>query len=89
MYGEVIRNIRIRSGMTQKQLANTAGVALNTVKNLESGKLKNPTLSTLVKIADAVGCKLTIGEVLTYDNRGDLQGAGYRPGKNTTETYCG
>ena len=68
MYGEVIRNIRIRSGMTQKQLSNAAGVALNTVKNLESGKLKNPRLSTIIKITDALNCKIFIGEVLSYDN---------------------
>ena len=68
MYGEVIRNIRIRSGMTQKQLAAAAGVALNTVKNLESGKLKNPRLSTIIKITDALNHKIFIGEVLNYDN---------------------
>ena len=68
MYGEVIRNIRIRSGMTQKQLSTAAGVALNTVKNLESGKLKNPRLSTIIKITDALHHKIFIGEVLNYDN---------------------
>ena len=54
--------------MTQKQLSTAAGVALNTVKNLESGKLKNPRLSTIIKITDALNCKIFIGEVLSYDN---------------------
>ncbi len=67
MYGEVIRGIRIRSGMTQKQLSTEARVALNTVKNLESGKLKNPTLNTLIKIADALGVSVILGEVLRND----------------------
>ena len=67
MYGETVRKIRVRANMTQKQLANTANVALNTVKNLESGKLKNPTLNTMVKIADALGISVILGEVLKND----------------------
>ena len=67
MYGETVRKIRVRANMTQKQLANTANVALNTVKNLESGKLKNPTLNTLIKISEALGCNIILGEVLKND----------------------
>ena len=67
MYGETVRKIRVRAGLTQKQLANNANVALNTVKNLESGKLKNPTLNTMVKIADALGISVILGEVLKND----------------------
>jgi len=64
MYGETVKRLRLLSGLTQKQLANNAKVALNTVKNLESGKLKNPTLATLIKIADALGVSVILGEVL-------------------------
>ena len=64
MYGETVKRLRLLSGLTQKQLASEAGVALNTVKNLESGKLKNPTLNTLIKIADALGISVILGEVL-------------------------
>ena len=67
MYGETVKRLRLLSGLTQKQLASEAGVALNTVKNLESGKLKNPTLSTLIKIADALGVSVILGEVLKND----------------------
>ena len=67
MYGETVRKIRVRANMTQKQLANNANVALNTVKNLESGKLKNPTLNTLIKISEALGCNIILGEVLKND----------------------
>ena len=63
MYGETVKRLRLLSGLTQKQLASEAGVALNTVKNLESGKLKNPTLNTLIKIADALGVSVVLGEV--------------------------
>ena len=64
MYGETVKRLRLLSGLTQKQLASEADVALNTVKNLESGKLKNPTLNTLIKIADALGVSVILGEVL-------------------------
>ena len=67
MYGETVKRLRLLSGLTQKQLANNANVALNTVKNLESGKLKNPTLTTMVKIADALGISVILGEVLKND----------------------
>ena len=67
MYGETVRKIRVRANMTQKQLANNANVAINTVKNLESGKLKNPTLNTMVKIAAALGINVILGEVLKND----------------------
>lgn len=67
MYGETVKRLRLLSGLTQKQLASEAGVALNTVKNLESGKLKNPTLNTLIKIADALGVSIIMGEVLKND----------------------
>ena len=67
MYGETVKRLRLLSGLTQKQLASEAGVALNTVKNLESGKLKNPTLTTMVKIADALGISVILGEVLKND----------------------
>jgi len=67
MYGETVKRLRMLSGLTQKQLANKAKVALNTVKNLESGKLKNPTLNTLIKIADALGVSVILGEVLKND----------------------
>ena len=67
MYGETVKRLRLLSGLTQKQLASEAGVALNTVKNLESGKLKNPTLNTLIKIADALGVSVILGEVLKND----------------------
>ena len=67
MYGETVKRLRLLSGLTQKQLASEADVALNTVKNLESGKLKNPTLNTLIKIADALGVSVILGEVLRND----------------------
>ena len=46
--GKQIRTLRIREDLDQQQLADRAGIALNAVKNLESGK--GATLRSLVKV---------------------------------------
>ena len=47
-FGRQIRALRLRKNIVQQQLAEQAGVALNAVKNLETGK--GATVSTLVKV---------------------------------------
>jgi len=47
-FGQQIRALRLRRNIVQQQLAEQAGVALNAVKNLETGK--GATVSTLVKV---------------------------------------
>ena len=44
--GKQIRTLRLRLDLDQKQLAERAGIALNAVKNLESGK--GATLRSLI-----------------------------------------
>ncbi len=51
--GEQLRAQRLRKALDQRQLADQAGVALNSVKNLEAGK--GATLSSLVKVLRALG----------------------------------
>ena len=51
--GAQLRQLRLRKQIDQKQLSEMAGVALNAVKNLESGK--GATLSSLIKILRALG----------------------------------
>ena len=45
--GKQIRALRIRQNLDQRQLAQRAGIALNAVKNLESGK--GATLHSLIE----------------------------------------
>jgi transcriptional regulator with XRE-family HTH domain len=45
--GRQIRALRLRQNIDQRQLADQAGIALNAVKNLESGK--GATLRSLVR----------------------------------------
>jgi transcriptional regulator with XRE-family HTH domain len=51
--GEQLRHLRLRQNIDQRQLAVRAGVALNSVKNLEHGR--GATLSSFVKVLRTLG----------------------------------
>jgi transcriptional regulator with XRE-family HTH domain len=54
-----LKTRREELGVTQEHLSMLASVASRTVKELDSGK-GNPTLSTLVKLADVLGMELKL-----------------------------
>ena len=56
---ETIKERRHAMKVTQEILAEISGVGLRTLKQFESGK-GNPTLATLVKLADALGLEMTL-----------------------------
>jgi transcriptional regulator with XRE-family HTH domain len=49
-----IKERRALLGITQQDLADISGVALRTIKQIETGK-GNPSINTLAKIADVLG----------------------------------
>lgn len=51
--GDQLRLLRLRQNLDQRQLAAQAGVALNVVKRLESGK--GATVKSLLKVLRALG----------------------------------
>jgi transcriptional regulator with XRE-family HTH domain len=51
--GRQIRELRLRQNIDQQRLAEQAGVALNVVKRLESGK--GTTVSSLIKVLRILG----------------------------------
>jgi len=55
--GENLKKIRTKKNITQTELAETLKVDKSFVSNIENGKT-NPTLATIVKIANAVGVSL-------------------------------
>lgn len=55
---DFLKTRRISLQITQEHLAELAQVALRTVKAIESGK-GNPTLETVLKIADVLGVELS------------------------------
>ncbi len=56
---QALKERREQLGVTQDQLAELADVALRTIKALDSGK-GNPTVSTLIKLADVLGMELKL-----------------------------
>ena len=56
---ETLRERRETLGITQHYLAELSGVALRTLKEIESGK-GNPTAETLNKLADVMGMDLKL-----------------------------
>jgi len=55
---ENIRKIRAEKGISQDRLSKLADLSLNTIVNVESGANPNPTVETLLKIADALGVSI-------------------------------
>lgn len=53
--GNNIKSIRQEKGISQDRLSKLADLSLNTVVNVESGTNPNPTVETLLKIANALG----------------------------------
>jgi transcriptional regulator with XRE-family HTH domain len=51
--GRVLRELRLRQNIDQRQLAERADVALNAVKRLEAGK--GSTITSLIKVLRALG----------------------------------
>lgn len=61
-FNKLIATIKERREMlqvTQETLAQLSGVGLRTLKQFESGK-GNPTLTTLQKLADALGMEVSL-----------------------------
>jgi len=49
-----VKRLREAKGLSQERLARLADVANNTLIKMETGKNKNPTLETLVRVAKAL-----------------------------------
>jgi uncharacterized protein len=69
----VLKEARRRAGMTQIDLARTAGVTQSVVSAYESGA-RQPSLATLQRLVSAAGCELTISLLPRGARRGRLTG---------------
>jgi transcriptional regulator with XRE-family HTH domain len=52
---EKLREERRRAALTQGELAERAGVGINTIVRIETGEISEPRVSTLRKLANALG----------------------------------
>jgi len=55
-FGAALRRLRLAAGMSQESLALEAGVQRNFISLIETGQ-NQPTISTIVKLARALGIK--------------------------------
>ena len=55
-FGSTVRELRKTKGLSQEKLALEVGMDLTSINEIENGR-RNPTLRTIVKIADALGVK--------------------------------
>ncbi len=58
MLAKKIKKIREKAGLTQEALARKADVSYNTIIKLETGGIKDPRISTIIKIADALAISI-------------------------------
>ena len=57
-FGELVRELRKEKGLSQEKLAELSDLHVNYISFLERGK-RQPTLSTLLKIAEGFGISLS------------------------------
>lgn len=55
-FGSALRRLRLAAGMSQEQLGLEAGVQRNFISLIETGQ-NQPTISTIAKLARALGMK--------------------------------
>jgi transcriptional regulator with XRE-family HTH domain len=60
--GDRLRSIRKAQGLTQRALAAAAGMPAQYVSDLERGRIRNPSLETLSRVANALG--IGVGELI-------------------------
>ena len=55
LIGERVKAVRERLGLSQRDAASRAGLRYQYLSNLENGRIENPSLDTLVRLAEGYG----------------------------------
>jgi transcriptional regulator with XRE-family HTH domain len=58
MLAENIRRLRMKKGLSQEKLARLADISNNTLIKIEQEVAKEPTITTVTKIASALGVSI-------------------------------
>ncbi len=53
MLAKKIKELRKKAGWSQQKLAEKAGLSYNAIAKIEQGTAKQPTIQTMIKLADA------------------------------------
>jgi transcriptional regulator with XRE-family HTH domain len=76
MFGDIVRALRRRLGLTQEELADRAGLSVRGVRKIESGRSDTPRAVTVRLLADVFG--------LAGDEREQFRRAALGPGGDHT-----
>jgi len=58
MYLKNLKKLREKKGWSQEKLAREADISYNALIKIERGRIKNPKLETLIKLAKALGVSI-------------------------------
>ena len=64
LLGQRFKDYRLRSEMTQKDVAEQSGITINTIHKFENGKAGNMSLGTFLLLMKYIGCIQQLDEVL-------------------------
>ena len=62
MLSKKIKTLRKKAGWSQQKLAEKSGLYYNAITKIEQGSAKQPTIQTMIKIADAF--KVSLDELV-------------------------
>ena len=64
LLGRRFKDYRLRSEMTQKDVADQSGIAITTIHKFENGKAGNVSLGTFLLLMKAIGCADQLDDIL-------------------------
>lgn len=64
LLGERFKDYRLRSEMTQRDVAEQSGITVNTIHKFENGKAGNLSLGTFLLLVKAIGCIEQLDDVM-------------------------
>jgi len=64
MLGERFKNYRLMANMTQKEVAEMAGLSVLSVHRFENGAVRNISLATFLLLLKSVGCINDLDELM-------------------------
>lgn len=62
--GQRFKEYRLRTEMTQKDVAEQSGITVNTIHKFENGRAGNMSLGTFLLLMKAIGCINQLDEIM-------------------------